>query len=111
MGRVLRTIIGVLALSGCSTTVSKPCSTGGQSPREGPQIKGTKQCIQMKDRSGKFINHGRYIEWHPNGKRALEGEYKGGLKTGKWSEWDDKGHLLNEKWFEDGVQVSTDRDH
>ena len=84
----------------------RPCTEGGQPPRDDGKVgKGNKQCEQIKDSSGKFLNHGRYIEWFPSGKRALEGEYTAGAKTGKWMEWDESGKLLYEKWFENGTEV------
>jgi hypothetical protein len=95
-------ILGV-QLSGCAFSVSKPCTEGGDPAREKP-VRGTKQCYQQKDASGHYVNNGKYLEWHPNGLRATEGEYKLGRKDGKWSEWDDTGRLVSERWFDNGVE-------
>jgi hypothetical protein len=94
------------AVASCSTVAKHPCTQGGQSARDDGKVgKGNKQCEQVKTHDGKFINHGKYIEWFPSGKRQLQGEYKAGVKVGKWSEWDEQGRLLNEKWYENGVEV------
>jgi hypothetical protein len=88
------------------TTASHPCTRGSQPAHaDGKAGKGTKQCQQIRDASGNYVNQGKYIEWHPNGVRALEGEYTAGYKTGKWIEWDDQGRKLSEKWFENGTEV------
>lgn len=102
---LLVTILFPLA-SGCVTLASHPCTQGGQPAFDDGKVgKGTKQCIQVKDTNGNYINQGKYIEWHKNGVRAIEGEYVGGFKTGKWIEWDNQGRKLKEKWFESGNEV------
>lgn len=92
--------------SGCVTVAAHPCIKGGQPAFDNGKVgKGTKQCLQAKDANGTYVNQGKYIEWHPNGVRAIEGEYLGGFKTGKWIEWDEQGRKLKEKWFEGGNEV------
>jgi antitoxin component YwqK of YwqJK toxin-antitoxin module len=92
----------------CASGPRKPCTDGGQPPREKPfNLKGDRQCTQRKDRTGKYVNDGEYTEWYPNGARALLGEYREGKKTGKWIEWDESGKKLSERWFEDGVETPT----
>ncbi|MEK6705959.1 MAG: hypothetical protein AABZ06_09235 [Bdellovibrionota bacterium] len=86
------------------TTVSKPCSDGGEPSRDKPFV-GTKQCQQSKNSSGAYVNDGQYSEWHLNGQKAIEGAYKLGKKHGKWIEWDESGRVTSEKLFEEGVQV------
>lgn len=94
------------AQTACVTVAQHPCTKGGQPARADGKIgKGTKQCLQVRDTSGNFVNQGRYVEWHTNGVRAIEGEYAGGFKTGKWIEWDEQGRKLTEKWFEGGNEV------
>jgi hypothetical protein len=98
--------IALLLGVACATVASHPCTKGGQPAFDDGKVgKGTKQCVQVKDSSGAYINQGKYVEWHPNGVRAIEGEYAGGFKTGKWIEWDDQGRKLKEKWFEGGNEV------
>ncbi|MCM2324050.1 MAG: hypothetical protein NDJ90_12390 [Oligoflexia bacterium] len=102
-------LLGAWLVSGCVTTVQKPCSTSGDPPRDKPfagQLD-RKQCEQRKSKSGRYVNHGVYREWHANGKLALEGEYRDGVKSGKWFEWDEQGKLLSERWYEAGKEVPT----
>ncbi|OFZ00060.1 MAG: hypothetical protein A2Z97_16215 [Bdellovibrionales bacterium GWB1_52_6] len=98
--------IGTLA--GCAAKAHRPCSEGGEPSRE-KTIRGTKQCLQVRDRNGKFVNDGDFVEWHPNGQRAGEGEYKMGAKHGKWTEWDERGKKISEKYFENGSPVNPPR--
>jgi hypothetical protein len=91
---------------GCVSVVKHPCLDGGQPAHDdGKPGKGTKQCIQQKDSTGHFVNHGKYIEWYPNGKRSLEGEFVSGVKEGKWTEWDEQGRKIGDKWYEKGEVV------
>lgn len=91
---------------GCSSVAKRPCTQGGQPAHgDGKPGKGNKQCEQAKDAAGNFVNHGRYIEWYPSGKRAMEGEYLSGSKHGKWTEWDEQARKVSEKWYENGVEV------
>ncbi len=101
-------MVGVMGLAGCAFGPSHPCGDAGEPAREVPldkKLQGNKQCTQRKDASGRFVNDGKYVEWHPSGNRALQGEYKMGKKDGKWTEWDDKGKVISQKWFEDGVEA------
>ena len=88
-------------LIGCAQPAARPCSEGGEPALE-KSTRGSKQCEQLKDASGQWHNHGIYREWYLNGRLAIEGEYKQGKKQGKWTQWDDKGKLLFEKFYEDG---------
>ncbi|MCM2279926.1 MAG: hypothetical protein NDJ89_17770 [Oligoflexia bacterium] len=95
--------------TGCVSVVQKPCSTGGDPARDKPftgRIE-KKQCEQRRGKAGRDVNHGAYREWYPNGRLALEGEYREGARSGKWFEWDEQGKLLSERWFENGKEVPT----
>ena len=39
---------------------------------------------------------GKWIEWHDNGIKAMEGEYLDGEEHGKWTEWYYNGELAQE---------------
>ena len=43
--------------------------------------------------NGKLINHGRYQEFHRNGKKFCEGTYSDGARIGKWTFWHANGQL------------------
>lgn len=97
---------GLLFLVGCSTAASHPCQEAGEPARDG-KWPGTRQCVQSYDKaSGRHLNDGRYIDWYPNGKRALVGEYKMGKKHGSWTSYDENGKKLWEKWYIEGKEVS-----
>lgn len=108
----LSLLIPVLSLSflaaSCVSGPRRPCTDGGQPAWEkSPGWKGNRRCNQRRNTDGAWVNDGKYVEWFPDGKRALEGEYKMGVKTGKWFEWDEKGKLVSERWFEDGKETTT----
>jgi hypothetical protein len=98
-------------ISGCTalmTRAQKPCTgtAAGQPAHDDGKVgKGNKQCEQIRDSAGGYVNHGHYIEWYVSGKRMLEGDYASGSKSGKWSEWDEQGKLIAEKWYENGSEV------
>lgn len=110
MPRALSACLAVLLLTGCAVARHKPCTDGGDAPREKP-IEGNKidkkQCTQEKDRHGKLVNQGSYKEWFFNGRLALEGEYRDGKRHGKWFEYDEAGKIVSERWFEDGKETAT----
>ena len=88
----------------CAGAVSRPCTDGGQAAREKP-VKGHKQCSQIKNSQGLWVNDGSYVEWYPSGGRALKGSYKVGQKDGQWLEWDESGKKISEKWYVEGAEV------
>ena len=46
---------------------------------------------------------GRVFDLNKNtGKKTLKGQYKNGLKTGKWTEWHDNGQKRDEGIYKDG---------
>jgi hypothetical protein len=114
-------LLAALAFPSCQTAAKRPCSEAyhpGQGPRGAAATvdgaldratlgKGNKKCEQQRDGTGKYWNHGTFTEFHPNGLRAIEGEYAWGTRTGKWREWNENGKLLRERWFEKGVETTT----
>ena len=90
----------------CSTAAHHPCQEGGEPARAG-KWPGNRKCEQTYVQAvGKHLNDGKYIDWYPSGKRALVGEYKMGKKHGAWTEYDEAGKKLWEKWYIDGQEVS-----
>lgn len=94
-------LIGI-GLTACATT--KPCTRAGQAARDAP-FRGDKKCYQIKDKSGRYVNHGNYVEYFPDGKTALEGQYKEGQKSGKWIEYDQNGNRVSQKYFQNGIEM------
>ena len=81
----------------------------GGEPALGPEEKiigGSRQCEQAKNRSGAFVNHGAYVEWYPDGRRALQGEYHYGVKHGKWTRWDATGKIVFERFYKEGTELT-----
>jgi hypothetical protein len=96
----------VVLMTSCSTSRSRPCSEGGQPPRETSiPFKGTKRCFQVKDESGKYVNHGKYFEWFGSEKIAITGEYKLGKKSGRWIEYDETGKKISDKYYDEGKEI------
>ncbi len=97
----------MVALTGCATGHQRPCTEGGQAPRDSlVPFKGTKRCFQVKDSSGNDVNEGKYLEWYPNEKIAIIGEYHLGKKIGRWLEYDPQGNKVSDKFYEDGKEIA-----
>ncbi len=57
--------------------------------------------------SGKLL-HGPYEEFYPNDQLYIKGQFKNGLKTGKWYYWDKGGVLKRtEEWALWGKKIKT----
>ena len=56
------------------------------------------------DRS-RWIRHGLYLAYHPDGSPKSEGAYEHGLEKGLWRDFHPNGQLAAEGMYEDGVQV------
>lgn len=103
--------MGVICLThflvgGCSGRSVRPCSDGGD-PYHAVAY-GRKTCEQTKNKFGKYVNNGKYYEWYPNEHIAVIGEYKNGKKHGRWMEFDEDGKKMDEKYFEYGIEKSTE---
>lgn len=49
--------------------------------------------------------NGKYIEWHMNGVKKFEGEWKEDKKNGKYTEWDNDGKKIKEEEWKDGEMI------
>lgn len=89
-------------MSACASAPRRPCQDGGELARDyGTRVfRGTRQCMQEKDKFGRWYNQGPYREWYEGGQVAVEGEYKMGHKIGRWVEYDEKGRKLSDKIIE-----------
>lgn len=94
-------------VTGCATTREKPCLNGGQPARDARDkpFNGDRRCTQRKNSEGQYVNDGLYREIYPNGRVALEGEYKDGKKVGIWTEYDEKGKKIAVRHWVRGVEV------
>jgi hypothetical protein len=49
---------------------------------------------------------GKFIQWHENGSKYYEGEYKEGKQEGKWIKWDQNGKIGWFEWHANGIQIN-----
>lgn len=68
---------------------------------------------QLQDRNGVFYEvnvtkpfNGTAIEWHENGQKAAEVNFKNGKEHGSYFEWYENGQLSNEEYFKNGELIS-----
>jgi antitoxin component YwqK of YwqJK toxin-antitoxin module len=54
----------------------------------------------------KWIRHGLFRAYHPNGKLATEGDYEHGLETGVWRDFHENGQPAAEGRYENGKEVA-----
>lgn len=109
-----RLIIASLLVSlfglGCAVSRKRPCTEGGDPVHErvvgGEPFRGIKSCYQKPDSNGAWVNDGKYYEWFPSEKISVTGEYKLGKKTGRWTEYDESGKKLSDRYFDNGKEVS-----
>jgi hypothetical protein len=88
---------------GCASRT--PCQDAGPI-RWSKKFDGDKICYQKQSSDGKWFNQGEFTWFHKNGKPALRGHYVDGKADGVWSEYDDSGEKIVEKYFENGVEKS-----
>jgi hypothetical protein len=98
-------LVLVIALAATSCSTSRPCADAGDTSWP-LKIKGDRSCAQKKI-SGKWVNHGSYVQKHENGKLALDGQFVEGKKHGIWIEYNDKGEKVRERRYENGVELSS----
>jgi len=49
--------------------------------------------------------HGNFVNYHENGKKAIEGSLKRGYYTGTWKYYNDQGILTEEKVYRRGKEI------
>ena len=81
----------------------KPCASGGDVTWK-PQVKGDRTCRQTLNEEGRWVNHGKFIQYDLVHKIRVEGMFKLGEKHGIWVEYDDTGKRKREVYFEEGVE-------
>ncbi len=53
------------------------------------------------------MNHGDYEERDAEGRLILKGQFDQGLKTGVWTQFNEKGQKTAERYFEKNVETSA----
>lgn len=100
----MKLLLIVLFLSGCA--LKRPCSEAGDTSWT-PEFKnaGDKQCNQIQDKEGRYINHGKYVHKYRSGKPAVVGFFKDGKRDGVWEFFDEAGEKKIERFYRDGVET------
>ena len=90
-----------LALAGCFFLCGLfSCSDGTVlETYEGGQKKA--QGLKLADGS----KDGRWVSWHKNGKKKLEGVYTNGKREGTWTGWFENGQKSGEGLYKNGKQT------
>jgi hypothetical protein len=97
--------IPALLLGACTYFPLKPCTEAGSFDTV-PLAQGDMQCHQHKNAQGNWVNHGKFKQFHPNEKLAVEGEFRDGVKVGTWKIYNDKGEQTTELNYNDkGVLI------
>lgn len=101
--RVSILLAGVVipCMSGCAQAPYRPCSQAGDLAGL-PLVQGDFRCQQRKLPDGSWVNHGIFKQLHPDGyTTALEGQFKDGVRTGKWLQYSPQGKLISELYFDE----------
>ena len=95
----------LLSLAACTYAPLKPCTSAGSFDTV-PLVKGDMQCNQHKNAEGDWVNNGKFVQYHPNGEVAVEGEFRDGVKVGTWRVYNDQGAQTTELNYNDrGVLI------
>lgn len=78
-----------------------PCPEGTTLVGDAPP-RGDAQGCAKRDASGQPVRHGPYVRWYRSGRKALEGEYRDGEKTGRWTFWHANGQKKEQGEFREG---------
>jgi hypothetical protein len=74
----------------------RPCPAGTQPP---PVPDADHLACELPDGTA----HGPGVEWHPDGRVKVRGQYAHGARDGTWQTWDEHGELVSEITYVDGV--------
>ena len=61
---------------------------------------------KMSADGSRWVRHGLFQAFHPNGALASEGTYHDGLEQGVWRDFHDNGQLAAEGSYQSGAQVN-----
>lgn len=59
----------------------------------------------LADDGSRWIRHGLFVAYHPNGQSASEGHYKDGVESGPWCDFHANGNKAAEGNYEQGEEV------
>lgn len=102
---LLLAAVSWLPLGGCTYAPLRPCTEAGSFDTV-PLVQGDMQCHQRRNDQGVWLNHGKFKQYHPNDQLAVEGEFRDGVKIGRWVVYNSKGEQTTELNYNDkGVLV------
>ncbi len=93
----------IASLGGCDGSTTPPeagCPRGAELASETDAWGHVRQWCQVLE-DGEPVPHGRWIAWHPNGRKSAEGQMRHGAQVGNWTFWDEAGHVLQVSRFDD----------
>jgi hypothetical protein len=67
-----------------------------------PPPRATQQWCERTAPDGRPVKEGPYAAWHANGRRKIDGVYRNGLMTGRWTFWYPSGRKREEGELQDG---------
>ena len=62
---------------------------------------------RLSSDGSRWIRHGRFEAYHPNGEMASEGEYSDGVEHGIWRDYHDNDQLAAEGAYDQGEEVGV----
>jgi antitoxin component YwqK of YwqJK toxin-antitoxin module len=87
---------------GCATS-GHPCEAGGDISWNA-KIRGDRSCYVKKLKDGRVVNHGKYVQYYPDGHVAIEGNFVEGKRDGLWVQYNERGEKIAERYFENGIE-------
>ena len=60
-------------------------------------------CRKVSGQEGMYAAHGPYVEYHPNGHKATDGQFTDGFKSGVWTFYDESGKERGKTEFKLGT--------
>lgn len=92
----------VAALAGAVLPVEPECPDGTVVVGSAPGSGGERYCGKPTA-AGQMVRHGWYTAWFPNGRKAMEGEYREGVRAGQWLRFWDDGAKFEDLTFRNGL--------
>jgi len=92
----------VLITSACATT-EKPCSSAGDVSWQTP-IHGDRVCFVKTLPNGTSELEGKFIQYYPDGKIAVRGQFVDGKKDGLWTQYNEEGEKTVERYYDHGIE-------
>jgi antitoxin component YwqK of YwqJK toxin-antitoxin module len=73
-------------------------------PHENGEIR-FRYARKMSPDGSRWIRHGLFVAYHPNGAKASEGRYEEGVEQGVWRDYHENGQPAAEGQYDGGAEV------